>query len=84
MSEKNSGSKRLKTTGDMREFLADMMLGIKNGHIDIDKASRITKMAGQINESLYAETKVAQVRKAAGQEMGVLGSMPLNNTATDD
>lgn len=68
----------------MREFLADMMLGIKNGHIDIDKASRITKMAGQINESLYAETKVAQVRKAAGQEMGVLGSMPLNNTATDD
>lgn len=76
--------KRIKTTGGMREFLADMMLGIKNGHIDIDKASRITKMAGQINESLYAETKVAQVRKAAGQEMGVLGSMPLNDTTESE
>jgi len=47
--------------------------------LDLDKASRITKLAGQINESFYAEVKVAQVRVAAGELMPALGSMSVGS-----
>lgn len=59
----------------MRDFLATMMVGVKNGDLDLDKASRITKLAGQINESFYAEIKVAKVRAEAGENMPALGEM---------
>ena len=59
----------------MRDFLATMMVGVKNGDLDLDKASRITKLAGQVNESFYAEIKVAKVRAEAGENMPALGEM---------
>lgn len=71
-------SGKIKTTGEMREFLATMMLGVKNGDLDLDKASRITKLAGQVNESFYAEVKVAKIRAEAGENMPPLGEMPIN------
>lgn len=77
-----SANKQMKTTGELRDFLATMMVGVKNGDLDLDKASRITKMAGQINESFYAEIKVAKVRAEAGEELTALGSLPLGNPAT--
>lgn len=70
-------SGKIKTTGELRDFLASMMLGVKNGDLDLDKASRITKLAGQINENFYAEIKVAKIRAEAGVEMGNLGAMPV-------
>lgn len=72
-----STNKTIKTTGELRDFLATMMVGVKNGDLDLDKASRITKLAGQINESFYAEVKVAKVRAEAGEAMQALGSMPV-------
>ncbi len=76
-------SGKIKTTGQLRNFLADMMIGVKNGDLDLDKASRITKLAGQINENFYAEIKVAKVRAEAGEQMPVLGDMPIGtNDAT--
>lgn len=71
----NNGNKTVKTTGDLRDFLANMMVGVKNGTLDLDKASRITKLAGQINESFYAEVKVAKIRAEAGEAMPMLGQM---------
>lgn len=70
-----SGAKSIQTTGQLRDFLASMMVGVKDGDVSIDKASRITKLAGQINESLYAEVKVAKVRLEAGEVMAELGAM---------
>jgi len=68
-------SGQIKTTGELRSFLATMMLGVKNGDLDLDKARNITKLAGQINESFYAEVKVAKVRAEAGENMPILGQM---------
>jgi len=70
-----SGNKTIKTTGQLRDFLAMMMVGVKNGDLELDKARNITKLAGQINESFYAEVKVAKVRAEAGQIMPQLGDM---------
>ena len=72
-------SGKIKTTGEPRDFLANMMLGVKNGDIDLDKASRITKLAGQINESFYAEIKVAKTRAEAGAAMVDLGAMAVGS-----
>jgi len=66
---------KIKTTGELRDFLATMMVAVQSGDVDLDKAKNITKLAGQINESFYAEVKVAKVRAEAGQEMPGLGEM---------
>ena len=70
-------NKLMKTTGELRDFLATMMVGVKSGDIDIEKARNITKLAGQINESFYAEVKVAKVRAEAGEVMPKLGMMDI-------
>ena len=74
-------SVKLKTTGELRDFLAQMLLGVKNGDLDLDKASRITKMAAQIHESFYSEIKIAKVQLEAGNQVAALGSLPLNEKA---
>lgn len=68
---------KLKTTGNLREFLADMLIGIKNGHVDADTARNMTKMAAQINESFYSEIKIAKVKMEAGKQAAELGLLQL-------
>lgn len=75
-------SDKIKTTGELRDFLSTMLLGIKNGDLDTDKARNITRMAGQINESFYAEVKIAQVRLDAGQQAVELGALPIGKSQT--
>jgi len=70
-------SATIKTTGQLRDFLVNMMLGVKNGQLDLDKASRVTKLAAQINESMYAEIKTAKIRAEAGEAMPKIGDMPV-------
>lgn len=69
----------ISTTGELRQFLANMLVGIKNGDLAVDRASQITKMAGQINESFYSEVKVATVRKLAGDTDTKLGAMKIGD-----
>lgn len=73
-------SGKIKTTGELRDFLATMMIGVKNGDLDLDKARNITKLASQINESFYAEIKVAKVRAEAGAVMSGLGAMAIGGS----
>ena len=80
MNEETAGSLKIRTTGQLRDFLAGMMMGVKSGDLDLDKASRITKLAGQVNESFYAEIKVASIRAAAGEELAKLGAMPIGES----
>jgi len=69
--------KNMKTVGEMREFLAAMVIGIKDGDLSVEKAARITKMVGQINESIYAEVKALKVRAELQMELKELGDMPI-------
>ena len=45
------------TTGDLRTFLVEVMLDVRSGKTDPDNARSIVKLAGQVNESIYAELK---------------------------
>lgn len=68
----------IKTTGQLREFLANMLIGVKDGDIKNEAARNITKMAAQINESFYSEIKIARVRREAGVQVAELGTLPIN------
>jgi len=67
--------KQISTTGELRDFLVTMMVGVKDGVVQIDKASQITKLAGQVNESIYAEIKAARLKIDLGNEADKLGQM---------
>lgn len=68
---------KIETTGDLREFLTNIMLGIRDGSISTDKASVIVKSAQQVNESFYSEIKTKQVEKAMGSKVHDLGKLPV-------
>lgn len=63
----------IKTTGELRAFLAKAMVDVQSGAMDLDRANRIVKLAGQINESLYAEVKVAKMRFDVNEPPDTLG-----------
>ena len=67
----------IKTTGDLRTFLTNMMIGVRDGDIKTDKASVIIKAAAQVNESFYSEVKVANTIKAAGGVASSMGNLPI-------
>jgi hypothetical protein len=67
--------KQIATTGELRDFLVTMMVGVKDGIVPIEKASSITKLAGQINESIYAEIKASRLKMDIGIEADKLGNM---------
>lgn len=46
---------QLKTAGDLRGFLAEVLVGVREGTIDANKANAISKVAAQINQSLATE-----------------------------
>lgn len=76
-------SAKIRTTGELRDFLVDMMIGVKNGHLEVDKASRITKLAAQVTENMYAEIKIAKVRKEAGAQADEFGSLHVGTSKED-
>ena len=68
------------TCGDLRTFLINLMMEVKNETIDADKASRIAKVAAQVNENLYAEIKTARLMLDVGEKSFVIGNLPIGKT----
>jgi hypothetical protein len=68
---------KIKTAGDLRGFLADVMVGIRDGTIDYQDAVAISKVAAQINNSLAVEVNTALRLSAMGKDHPVAGSMAI-------
>lgn len=66
---------KIKTAGDLRSFLADILVDIRSGSIDADQASAISKVAAQINNSLAVEVNTALRLASMGKDHPVAGSM---------
>lgn len=71
--------REIKTTGQLRKFLAETIVKVGDGSIGLDEASRITKLAAQVNESFYSEIKIAKTQWEIGaqSESKKLGDLPL-------
>jgi hypothetical protein len=70
---------KISNTGQLREFLANMLLGVKSGDIKVDEARTMVKLAEKVNESYYAELKVAQVNLQLGRKVAELGKLEINS-----
>ena len=69
---------KINTAGDLREFLCSSINSVANGTMDIAKAREVTKLAGQVNESFYAEVKVARLKLDLEKQVDELGTLPVN------
>jgi hypothetical protein len=61
----------IKTASDLRGFLADVLVGIRDGKITPEKAGAISKVSAQINQSLAMEVSAAlQLRRMDQESLG--------------
>jgi hypothetical protein len=73
-------SKELKTTGQLRTMLANAAKGVLNGDLDIERATALHKLAKNISESLYSETKIAMFSHEIGIDIPKMGDLPLGGS----
>lgn len=74
-----SESKELKTTGQLRQMLANAAKGVLNGDLDIERAVALHKLAKNISESLYSETKIAMFSHDVGKRTYEMGDLPIGS-----
>lgn len=67
----------IKTAGELRGFLADILLGIRSGDIDVEQANAIAKVSAQINSSLAVEAKTAIELQKMGKDKYHAGAMQI-------
>lgn len=74
----------LKTTGQLRLMLANAAKGVLNGDLDIERATALHKLAKNISESLYSETKIAMFRHEVGQTIEEFGKLSIGDPDEKD
>lgn len=71
----------IKTTSDLRQFLANLAVGVAQGDADVQKAAVAIKACKEINASLYSEIKSAAMQVELGRKPHGLGDMPITTDA---
>lgn len=66
---------QITTAGDLRSFLAELMVGIRDGSVEPAQAHAISKLAAQINQSLAVEINTALQLERMGKDRPIAGSM---------
>lgn len=68
----------MKSCGELRDFVTTTMKMVRDQGLDVDVANSVHKLAGQVNENLYAEIKT---RVTLGTPSDVpLGSLALGQS----
>lgn len=70
----------IKTTGQLRAMLVNAAKGVMNGDLDIERATALHKIAKNISESLYSETKIAMFSHEIGRDIPKLGELNLGDS----
>lgn len=63
----------IRTSGDIRRTLAQAMIDIRTGDLDISRGQVMAQLAKEINSSLQVEVNIAKTRKnllESGKSMG--------------
>ena len=72
--------KEVKTTGQLRMLLAEAINSVVAGDMDIETAGSVHKLAKNISDSLYSETKIRMFANEIGEEAKAMGDMPLGGS----
>lgn len=78
---KHEPIKDIKTTGQLRSLLANAIKGVMNGDLATEDATAVHKLAKNISDSLYSETKIAMFHHEVGKSMQPLGKLGLGEDA---
>jgi len=70
---------KLETTGQLRTMLANAAKGVLNGDLDIDRAIALHKLAKNISDSLYSETKIAMFSNEIGKDIPAMGELRIGD-----
>ena len=62
--------KAMRSSGDLRDFLMEMMEGVRNGSVDLQRAATVAKLAAQVTTSLSCEAQMALIADKVGREFG--------------
>jgi hypothetical protein len=62
-------------------MLANAAKSVMQGNLDIDRATALHKLAKNISDSLYSETKIAMFRKETDQKLEGFGEMLIGDPA---
>jgi len=73
-------SNEIKTTGQLRAMLAKAAKDVLSGDLDIERATSLHKLAKNISESLYSETKIAMFSHEIGVDIPKMGDLPLGGS----
>ena len=73
----SQGTSRIETAGQLRRFLADSIIAVKNKQMDADTARNVVKLAAQLNESIYAELKTKQVLSGLSEHHALMGDQKI-------
>jgi hypothetical protein len=73
----------IKTTGDLRTLLANAAKAVAQGSMEIQRAEALHKLAKNITESLYSETKIAMFRHEVEQPAEKFGDLALGSPEKD-
>jgi ribosomal protein L40E len=74
---------QIKTAGELRSFLAEVLIGIRDGSVNPTQAQAISKVAAQINQSLSVEVNTALQLERMGKDHPVAGTMQLGAPEPD-
>lgn len=77
-------SKKIETTGQLRNMLANAAQGVLNGDLDIDRAVALHKIAKNISDSLYSETKIAMFAHEIGNDTTEMGALRIGDPSESD
>jgi hypothetical protein len=69
--------REIKTTGDLRRMLVDLLDKVEHKEIDMNQARLMANIASQINNSFYAEAKIAIVHWQLEGNYHPIGDTPL-------
>jgi hypothetical protein len=72
-------NEKIETTGQLRTMLANAAKGVLNGDLDVDKATALHKLAKNISDSLYSETKIAMFQNEVGGKIVKLGELKIGD-----
>lgn len=73
-----SVERTIKTTGDLRNALADTLVKVESGKIKPEDARMIHKLAHAINDSFFAESKIAALQLQLQQPVQKFGGMEIS------
>lgn len=70
-------SRKLESTEALRTFIANTIIGVRDGDISIEKAAVIIKGGEVINDSLYSEIKAMVIMKQLGMASLPIGKLQI-------